>query len=197
MRHYFRQRAPADRTKDLCGARPSHNPELNWAEGCTVYSCWGLKAKRPIGEPGNHGAGGDQFTPGRGIRVQVIISLTPRKSQSLLQGAFPIPPGGLSQPAAGADQLGEALHLPRARCVSYLALGTGAAHQRSAGVNSRSWMLFTKKACSEMCGWVCLDRTTLGLVDSVTLPCMAAITRGNWRSLDSLGLPSPDQPSAW
>ena len=92
-----------------------------------MYSCWGLKGRRPIGEPGNRGAAGDQSTPGRGIRVQVIVSLTPWESQSLLQGVFPVPPGGLSQPAAGADQLGEALHLPRARGMSDCGVGTGAA----------------------------------------------------------------------
>ena len=89
-----------------------------------MHSCWGLKAKRPIGEPGNRGAGGDQFTPGRGIRVQVIVSLTPWESQSLLQGAFPIPPDRVSQPPAGADQLGATLPVPRALRVPDLAFGT-------------------------------------------------------------------------
>jgi len=56
-----------------------------------VYSCWGWKARRPIGEPGNRGAGGDQFTPGRGIRVQIIVSVIPSRANPSFRGHFLFP----------------------------------------------------------------------------------------------------------
>jgi hypothetical protein len=92
-----------------------------------VYSCWGLKAKRPIGEPGNRGAGGDQFTPGRwdtGSDDSITDTL---ESQSVLQGAFPIPPDRVPQSAAGADELGQALPVPRACCLPDPAVDTDTA----------------------------------------------------------------------
>ena len=108
-----------------------------------MHSCWGLKAKRPIGEPGNRGAAGEQFTPGRGIRVQVIVSLTPWESQSLLQGAFPIPPDRLPQPVSGADQLGAALPLPGARRVPDSTVGT------TSGGRVRGWRVWPPMVARE------------------------------------------------
>ena len=56
-----------------------------------MCSCWGLKAKRPVGEPGNRGAGGDQFTPGRGDTARSLYHQHLGKASPSFRGHFLFP----------------------------------------------------------------------------------------------------------